>query len=131
MLVLLLHKLCCFLCTAYVCTFWSRGKEKIFQVYVSQDRNFLAPEHHLLELFFRAKDIDAVQPMLALFKERFHYPKYHEPCDIGWIGKQIFIFTPRAHNVIWREELPSGEHCFRSCNIADLHEFAFKSKHPK
>lgn len=108
----------------------SRKREKIFQVYVAADRNFLAPERHLHELYFRASDVEAVAPMLATFKERFHYPKYYEPHDIGWMGKQIFMFTPRAHNVIWREEGPGEEFCFRSCNIADVHEFQFQTPRP-
>ena len=82
MIVLFAHKLLCLLSAVFLGVFWDRDKEKIFQVYISEDRNFLAPEHHLLELFFRAKDAEAVQPMLTQFKERFHYPKYHEPCDM-------------------------------------------------
>lgn len=131
MFVLFLYKLFCLLWAVSVCTFWSRGKEKIFQVYVSQDRNFLAPKHHLLELFFRAKDAEAVQPLLAQFKERFYYPKYHEPFDMGWVGKLAIARTPRAHNVIWREVLPSGKYRFRSCNIVDLREFVISPKRPK
>ncbi len=111
-------------------SFRRRTKQKIFQVYIAEDRNFLAPERHLLELFFRADDEAAVQLMLAQFKEKFYYPKYYEPTDIGWVGRQIFMFTPRAHNVIWRELGPNGAHCFYSCNIADLHEFKFPTPRP-
>lgn len=110
--------------------FTIRKREKIFQVFVPADRNFLAPERHLHELYFRASSAEEVAPMLAVFKARFHYPKYHEPEDIGWMGKQIFLFTPRAHNVMWREEGPGEEFCFRSCNIADLHEIQFDTPRP-
>ncbi len=93
---------------------------RIYQVPVYQNRNYLGPERFLLELYFRAKDLDEARAMLMKFKLKYHYPIYSEPFDMGWVGHQVFLFTPRIHNVIWREQCPNDEYRFLSGNIVDL-----------
>ena len=93
---------------------------KIYQVPVSQNRNYLGPERFLLELYFRAKDLNEACTMLEKFKLKYHYPAYSMPFDMGFIGHQVFLFTPRTQNVMWREKCPNGDYRFLSGNIADL-----------
>lgn len=94
----------------------------IYEVLVSENRNYLGSERHLLELYFRAKDIDEARDMLEQFKLKFHYPKYFEPVEMGVMRFLLISVFPRNHNVLWREKVCNEEYHFCSLDIAELNK---------
>ncbi len=107
--------------------FSGRDRLKMYEVLIPDGRNYLGPKRTLHDLHFRAKDIEEARVMLVKFREKFPYPRYHDPVELGpYLSVQFSLVFRKEHNVLWREERPDGSYHETSCDIVDLSEYEVK-----